>query len=126
MLALQLLQWHRQDQLCQDYNPSTDLAIDLKEEMSIETLVSSVWKRVQKPFIAHLERLPVKTTTELPQRLVIRAKHDERIGGTPVAAMDLTSAASRHTTLVGISDDEEGITDQQVYRDGELVSSSRV
>lgn len=39
--------------------------------------------------------------------------------------MDLSSAETRRVTLVGISDDEEGMTKQRVYRDGKPVTMKR-
>lgn len=100
------------------------MSVDVNEEISPSTLFSYSWERIQRKFLNHLERLPGTTTTDLPQSLVIQAKYDARIHGTPLVEMNFATAETRRWTTVGISDDYEGMTKTRFYRDGQLVRLS--
>lgn len=62
--------------------------------------------------------------TDLPQKLVIASNYDERVNGVPVVEMDFATAESRRMTVVGILDDDDGMSNKRFYRDGQLFKLS--
>jgi hypothetical protein len=121
--SLKLLNIHDTNDLDQHTYPSWVMTIGLEEEMSQSTLVANVWSRIQQPILCHFENLAAKSTSNLPQCIIMVGPHHDKVRGKPTVKFDLSREDSRRQTEVIVYNKQGEHVSVQTYRDGELIKS---